>query len=134
MSFVRTYLVQDNPIIRDNLTDTLQELANVKVVGTAADEATALQRLGQAADDIDLVIIDLFLYSGSGMSVLRSVQKMKIPARRVVLTTSATPDIRRRCAALGADRVFDKASEIDDLIDYCSSIADGSASGPGGLH
>lgn len=126
MSVLRTYLVEDNPVIRDNLADTLQELANVEVVGTAADEATALDRLDRGADDIDLMIIDLFLSSGSGMTVLRSAQEMNIKAKCVVLTNYATHDIRRRCAALGADRVFDKSSEIEDLIDYCGSISDGS--------
>jgi len=134
MSVVRTYLVEDNLVIRDNLTDTLQELANVRVVGTAADEATALERLSQGTDDIDLMIIDLFLSSGSGMSVLRSVQRMNINAKRVVLTNYATQDIRRRCTALGADRVFDKSSEIEDLIDYCATISDGTATVAGGLH
>jgi hypothetical protein len=27
--------------------------------------------------------------------------------------------MRRKCAQLGADAVFDKASELDDLIDFC---------------
>lgn len=133
MPVVRTYLVEDNPVIRENLTETLQELANVQVVGTAADEATALHRLSRTADDIDLIIIDLFLASGSGMGVLRSAQEMNIAARRVVLTNYATQDIRRRCTSLGANRVFDKSNQIEDLIDYCGSISDGTATVAGGL-
>jgi hypothetical protein len=27
--------------------------------------------------------------------------------------------MRRRCAQLGADAVFDKSTEIDALLDYC---------------
>ncbi len=27
--------------------------------------------------------------------------------------------MRKRCAWLGADAVFDKATEMDDLIDFC---------------
>jgi hypothetical protein len=27
--------------------------------------------------------------------------------------------LRWRCAQLGADAVFDKSTEIDDLVDYC---------------
>jgi hypothetical protein len=33
--------------------------------------------------------------------------------------------MRRRCADLGADAVFDKSNEIDALIEYC--IAQGEA-------
>jgi hypothetical protein len=32
--------------------------------------------------------------------------------------------VRERCEALGADRVFDKSSELDDLIDYCARLAE----------
>jgi hypothetical protein len=41
-----------------------------------------------------------------------------------VLSNYATPDIRRRCAALGADRVFDKSGELDELIAYCAELTE----------
>jgi len=133
MSVVRTYIVEDNPVILNNLRDTLEELTTVQVMGTAADEASAVDSLRKDPRGMDLVIIDVFLASGSGLSVLRSAQELNVQARRVVLTNYATPDIRRRCTALGADRVFDKSSEIEDLIDYCGGIADGTASMPAAL-
>jgi two-component system OmpR family response regulator len=39
------------------------------------------------------------------------------------LTNYATPDIRKRCAQLGADAVFDKSNEIDALVEYCSQLS-----------
>lgn len=134
MSVVRTYIVEDNPVILDNLRDTLEELTDVQVVGTAADETAAVDCMRKDTQEIDLMIIDVFLASGSGLSVLRSAQQLNVQARRVVLTNHATPDIRRRCAALGADRVFDKSSEIEDLIAYCGRISDGTATAPMGIH
>lgn len=133
MSIVRTYIVEDNPIILDNLRDTLEELTNVKVVGTAADEESAVRCMRNDARDVDLMIIDVFLASGSGLVVLRSAQELRIRARRVVLTNYATQDIRRHCTDLGADRVFDKSREIEDLIAYCGSISDGSATAAGAV-
>jgi DNA-binding NarL/FixJ family response regulator len=41
----------------------------------------------------------------------------------VVLSNYATPDIRKRCAQLGADAVFDKSNEIDALVDFCSVLS-----------
>ena len=35
---MRTYLVEDNSTIRDNLISTLEELAPVQTVGTSATE------------------------------------------------------------------------------------------------
>ena len=50
------------------------------------------------------------------------------PGRRVVLTNYATTAIREACRALGADRVFDKSSELDELIAYCERVAGGGGS------
>ncbi|MEO8543204.1 MAG: response regulator [Burkholderiaceae bacterium] len=133
MSVVRTFIVEDNPVILHNLRDTLEDLTDVQVVGTAADEGAAVDRMREGTRQIDLMIIDLFLASGSGLAVLRSAQQLNVQAKRVVLTNYATADIRRRCATLGADRVFDKSSEIEDLIDYCGRISDGTATVPGAI-
>ena len=46
----------------------------------------------------------------------------------VVLSNYATPDVRRKCLELGADRVFDKSNEIDALIAYCGALAAGDTS------
>ena len=67
--------------------------------------------------------MDLFLSSGSGVGVLRSAQDLKLAVPRVVLSNYASPEMRRRCLELGADRVFDKSRELDDLIAYCDTAA-----------
>lgn len=129
---LKTFIVEDNPVIYDNLVSTLEELANVQVVGHARDERGAVDWLRQG-DRFDLMIIDIFLLTGSGLGVLKAAQDAHLPARRVVLTNYATADIRQRCAVLGADRVFDKSCELEDLITYCERISDGTATAPGDL-
>lgn len=133
MQPVRTFIVEDSPVIRDSLIAALEELADVQVIGSAPDEASAVSWLGQASGRYDLVIIDIFLKAGSGLGVLRAAAHARLAAKFVVLTNYATPDIRRRCEQLGADRVFDKSRELDSLIDYCGRLADGVATGPGAL-
>jgi DNA-binding NarL/FixJ family response regulator len=122
---VKAFIVEDSPVILDNLVATLEELAQVSVVGAAAEERDAMRWIEAPPQPFDLMIIDIFLKSGSGLGVLRAAQDAGITARRVVLTNFANPDIRKRCAELGADRVFDKSSELEDLIEYCSKVADG---------
>ncbi len=132
MSPLRTFIVEDNKVIYENLVSTLEELTNVEVVGNARDETTAVRWL-QSGDACDLLIVDIFLTSGSGLGVLKAAQDSHLPLRRVVLTNYATADIRKRCEALGADRVFDKSCELEDLITYCARISDGTATLPAGL-
>jgi len=131
MPALKTYIVEDSPVIRENLIATLEELVPIEVVGTAEDESTAVQWLQGPGNQADLVIVDIFLKTGSGLGVLRSAQGLpKAPAdgtacKLVVLSNYATQEIRRTCLSLGADRVFDKSNEIDALILYCGRLADG---------
>lgn len=124
---LRTYIVEDSPLIRENLIATLEELTSLQVVGTAEDESTALSWLTAPDHPVDLVIVDIFLKGGSGLGVLRAAHGLPTlkPRKMVVLSNYATPEMRRKCLALGADRVFDKSHEIDALIAYCSRLANG---------
>lgn len=123
MTVLTTYLVEDSPVIQQSLIATLQELTPVAVVGVAADEQAALQWLSDPMHEASLVIVDIFLRSGSGLGVLRAARN-KLPKRHmVVLSNYATTDIRSTCLALGAEQVFDKSTEIDALILYCQTLA-----------
>lgn len=124
MTKLKTYIVEDSPVIRENLIATLEELAPVEVVGTADNESVATFWLGRNAADCDLVIVDIFLKSGSGLGVLASPSLKKPRPKVVVLSNYATADMRRKCTELGADRVFDKSNEIDSLVSYCVRFAE----------
>lgn len=126
MSVLRAFIVENSPVIRENLAGTLEELANVEVIGSAADEESAVHWMSrESAHRADVVIVDIFLNSGSGLGVLKAAQRLGMPARRVVLTNYATEDMRRRCATLGAERVFDKCRELEELITYCVDLSAG---------
>jgi DNA-binding NarL/FixJ family response regulator len=125
MSKLKTYIVEDSPVIRQSLIATLEELAPVEVVGMAEDELTAVQWLTRVENQVNLVIVDIFLKSGSGLGVLRAISTMAHQRRVVVLSNYATPDMQRKCLALGADRVFDKSNDIDLLIQYCNRLESG---------
>ena len=132
MPALKAFIVEDSPVIRENLIAALEELAPVHVVGTAEDEPGAVTWLVNADHACDLVIIDIFLKRGSGLGVLRAVSHLGKPMSLVVLSNYATPDMRRKCMELGASRVFDKSNEIDALIQYCARLAEGETS-PGAL-
>jgi len=123
MSNLLAFVVEDSPVIQENLIAALEEMAPVKVVGTAVDQAGALDWLTDSGNRCDIAIIDIFLRQGSGMGVLRALHAQAAPFERVVLTNYATPDIRRQCLALGASAVFDKSGEIDALVEHCVARA-----------
>jgi two-component system, OmpR family, response regulator len=115
----RAYIVEDSPTIRDNLIETLQELALVDAVGVAETEYEGKEWLAQNDGYWDLAIVDLFLKEGSGLNILEACRSRRPGQKMIVLSNHATNDVRWRCAQLGADAVFDKSTEIDALVDYC---------------
>ena len=117
------YVVEDNVIVLESLIAALEELAPVHVVGTAADESVAVDWLRADGERCDLVIIDIFLRTGSGLGVIAAARQKRPEAALVVLSNYATDEMHARCLASGADRVFDKSRDIDQLVAYCIALS-----------
>lgn len=118
---MRTYLVEDNPTILENLISTLEELAPIETIGTAQSEEEGAAWLTGHQDLWDMAIVDLFLKGGSGLGVLEACRGRRSIQKMVVFSNYATKEMRMRCAQLGVDAVFDKSTEIEALIAYCTA-------------
>lgn len=117
---LQAYVIEDNPTIRENLVGTLEELTAVRVAGTSATEDEALGWLDAHADAWDLVIVDLFLKQGSGIHLAERIRRSRPSQKIVVFSNYINSSVRKRCAQIGVDAVFDKSTEIDALVDYCA--------------
>jgi DNA-binding NarL/FixJ family response regulator len=115
----RAYIVDDSTTVRDNLIETLRELADIDPVGTTDSEHEARRWLG--ANGWDLAIIDLFLREGSGMNVLEACRRRNPQQKVVVLSNHSSRDVRWRCRQLGADACFDKSTELEAMVEYCAA-------------
>jgi two-component system OmpR family response regulator len=67
-----------------------------------------------------VVIVDLLPKLRLGLCVLKQMRSFACPPLRVVLTNFATPDMKARCKKLGAEIVFDKPNEIDEMLAWFS--------------
>lgn len=123
MDNARIYIVEDSSIIRENLIEALHENAPVEVVGTAEDERSAVAWLRDRSHASDLVIVDIFLKSGSGLGVLKAIETMPDAPPCIVLSNHATPEIRVKCQQLGATKVFDKSNELDEMLGWLNRFA-----------
>jgi DNA-binding NarL/FixJ family response regulator len=124
----RGFVVEDNAPARAALVEGLAELAGVTTVGYAGDEQTALGWLTEPANDWDIAIIALHLGTGgSGYPILEALTRRQPHQRVVVWTASADPLVRTRCLALGVDRVFDRATENTQLMEYCMAQSEAQA-------
>jgi len=118
--FLQAFVIEDNATIRENLIGTLEELTCVKVTGTSATEQEALAWLEQNSAQWDLVIVDLFLKQGSGIHLAQCIKRLRPNQKIIVFSNYINASVRKRCAQIGVDAVFDKSTEIDALVDYCA--------------
>ena len=119
VSKMQILLIEDSPLLRRLLTESLDEIDGVEICGFAETENEALDQLEHKA--IDLAIVDIELSQGSGVGVLRALQQF--PERygfpkKVVFTNYSHSAMRQRCEELNIDAFFDKSLEMDDLIAY----------------
>ena len=117
---LKTFIVEDNPLIRRNLVETMKELLDVKILGFAETEDDASCWLSDHRRDWQLLVVDLFLQQGSGLGVLKQCSIRSTQQRVVVLSNYVTDEIRSRCMAWGADAVFDKSTELDQFLAFCA--------------
>ncbi len=121
---LRVFLVEDNPMIRDRLVESLTATGRIDVVGHADTEHDAVEALGSTP--WDALVLDLQLRHGTGLGVLRAIGRSRPEGAKIlVLTTYAIPLLRDRTLALGADAFLDKALEyeraVDLLVDYAQA-------------
>jgi two-component system response regulator DevR len=119
---LRIYLVEDSALIRQRLTMLLGNLAGVEVVGWAEDPHSALT--GIAATQADLLVIDLMLVRGSGLTVLRELSAKPHAPVSIVLTNYAIAEFRHESILAGAHYFFDKTNEFNLVLDTVQTLAD----------
>ena len=107
---LHVFLVEDSPIIRERLTESLSAPGRIEVIGHADTEHGAVAALRDV--DWDVLVLDLQLKQGTGLGVLKALAGAKpAGAKVIVLTNYAIPQFRDRSVALGADYFFDKSRE-----------------------
>lgn len=124
---LRTYLVEDDPAYRDMLRAVLPVHGDMQVLGASESEQEGVNWLLTHPRAWDLVLVDLVLKQGSGFRVLAACRVRAATQKIIVLTNQTSRDVRRRCFDLGADAVFDKSSELDEMLSYCAQRGEGVA-------
>jgi len=120
---LRVFLVEDSPVIRERLVESLTASGHVSVVGHADTERAAVAAL--TSGQWDALILDLQLKQGTGLGVLKSIPPNRPPgAKVIILTNYAIPQYRDRCLMLGADYFFDKSREYDRVREVLEESAE----------
>jgi len=121
---IRILVADDHPVVRDGIRGMLERDERIAVVGEAGNgpEAVALVR----ATDPDLVLMDLRMPGGDGVSAIRELRAANPTRPRIlVLTTYDTDRDIHAAIDAGADGYLLKATSRTELVDAVVRAAAG---------
>lgn len=119
---LRVFVVEDSPLVRERLVESLTVPGAIEVIGQAEGEAEAIAAL--RATSWDALILDLELRQGSGFGVLKAiVPRRPQGAKVIVLTNHAVMPVREASLSLGADFVFDKMHDARQVREVLAAMA-----------
>ena len=119
---VRVLLVEDSKVLTERLTEAIDQIADVHLIGTAETEAAALAVV--MSEPVDVIILDLHLRQGTGFGVMRALATAQLKPRIVVLTNYDLPEYKQAAFALGATHFLDKARDYGRLPDVLLEICE----------
>lgn len=117
---MKVLLVEDSRILRERLRGLIREIPGVQIVAEADAEADARARIDLLHPEV--IVLDLRLRSGSGLSVLDYVKAKQPDSIVIVLTNYGDAEYRNKCINLGADYFFDKSRDIDTFIGVLAEL------------
>jgi DNA-binding NarL/FixJ family response regulator len=123
MTTIRVVLVDDHAIVRTGLKAVLAETDEIEVVGEASGGNEALELLTTV--DADVVVMDISMSDGDGLTATRSITREHGAPRVLVLTMHAEEAYLEAVLEAGASGYLVKSTADRDLVEAIRAIARG---------
>ena len=121
---IRVLLADDHQILLDGLRRLIDTTADMRVVATATDAASAISLAREHRPDV--LVLDISM-PGGGLEVARRVREMELPSRIVILTMFAEDRYVMEAVRLGAAGYVLKRSADRELLEAIRAVAAGDA-------
>ena len=110
---LRVLIVDDEPLLRWSLAETLGESGHTVV--EAGDGESAVRSVSSGNEAFDVVLLDYRLPDSNDLNLLSKIRTLTPKSAVIVMTAFGTPEVTRGALALGAYRVVPKPFEIHDI-------------------
>ena len=117
-------IADDHPLFRDALKRTEASLFPMAQL-IEADTTASLQQRLEAADDLDLLLLDLHMPGSSGFSGLVHVRARYPSLPVIVVSGNEEPSVMRRAIAHGASGYIPKSSSLEEMAQAIARVLDG---------
>jgi DNA-binding NarL/FixJ family response regulator len=114
------YIVDDSKLMRERLTESVADIAEVEMIGQSGDPFEALDGIRKSQPDV--VILDIRLPRRSGIDVLKDIKEKPTAPIVIMITNYPYRQYRQACMAAGADYFFRKLYEFDMIRKTLSRI------------
>jgi DNA-binding NarL/FixJ family response regulator len=124
MSVLRSvFIVEDSLAVQSALKELIESVGGWRVAGIACGETPATDWLHKHRREWDLAVLDLLLQEGSGFGLIQRCRAEHPRGHIVVFSEYATPGLKDKCIAIGANAVFLK-SELPQFLAYLEATRD----------
>ena len=109
---MRVFLVEDSEAVRELIVENLSDIPGLVFAGFADAEAEAFERLSK--DSYEIVLFDIELKQGNGISLLRSLFGKPIlqNTTKIIFSNNVSEAYRHAGKQCGVQYFFDKTSEL----------------------
>jgi len=119
----RIFVVDDHPIMRDGISQLIDQQADLEVCGEASSAQEALGNL--AAADPDLLLVDISLAGMDGIELIKIVRKREPRLPMLVLSMHEEALYAERAVRAGARGYVMKHASSETLLTAIRRVLDG---------
>jgi len=119
----RIFLVDDHPLVREWLTQLIEQQPDLTVCGEAGSASAALAALGAAP--ADLAIVDLSLENSAGLDLVKSLQRLTPAVPVLVLSMHDESLYAERVFRAGARGYVNKRESAQRVVEAVRRVLDG---------
>ncbi|GAB6091460.1 response regulator [Spirochaeta dissipatitropha] len=116
---MKILIADDSRLIRTNLGKLLLRIQGVDEIVESHSIISTIRQI--EIDKPDLVVLDLQLPDGTGFYLLEHLNLKESRPRVIILTNYPSEANRKKAVDLGAEALFDKSREFNELIDMLRS-------------
>jgi two-component system response regulator DegU len=120
---IRIFIVDDHPMFRQGLSQSIQSDPRFELIGEAEDGETAIKSIKTLQPD--LAVLDINLPNISGLDVAAALRDAECPTRLVVLTMLKDEPAFNRAMNIGVQGYLLKESAVTEIVSCLISVAAG---------
>jgi DNA-binding NarL/FixJ family response regulator len=118
---IRIFIVDDHPMFRQGLRQTIEGDPRFELIGEAEDGESAIKSIKTLQPD--LAVLDINLPNISGLDVAAKLREAECPTRLVVLTMLKDEPAFNRAMNIGVQGYLLKESAVTEIVSCLISVA-----------